>query len=162
MDDIDRLEEKLAEAQKETARQRGKYITAQVRLNELMDAVEKVASTLGGSNNHSINNLVNIFTRIKMEETKMKVGIVVELPDGRRGTVVYNGLDGVGIKWGEHKVTDDDIEGVGGLGVIGVNEPVASDDYEYKAEAMLRESYPSAELECVGETYRVIYKEEKE
>ena len=35
----------------------------------------------------------------------MKVGTIIELLDGKRGTVVYNGLDGVGIKWGEHNIT---------------------------------------------------------
>jgi hypothetical protein len=30
----------------------------------------------------------------------MKAGTHVRLPDGREGTVVYNGLDGVLIAWG--------------------------------------------------------------
>ena len=42
-----------------------------------------------------------------------KVGTIVRVPDGRIGTVVYNGLDGIGIKWGEHDVTIDDISGSG-------------------------------------------------
>ena len=39
----------------------------------------------------------------------MKPGIHIRLPDGREGTVVYHGLDGYGIKWGRHTLTDEDI-----------------------------------------------------
>ena len=35
----------------------------------------------------------------------MKAGTIVKLSDGRIGTVVYNSLDGVGIKWGEYNIT---------------------------------------------------------
>ena len=81
----------------------------------------------------------------------MKAGTKIKLKDGRIGTVVYNGLDGVGIKWGEHNITENNIIGSGGL----INEEIPP-DYEYFAEAMLRESYPGAELECVGEDYEII------
>lgn len=83
----------------------------------------------------------------------MKAGTVVKLPDGRIGTVVYNSLDGVGIKWGRHNITKEDIQGYGGLFS---NEKV-SDDYDLFPEAMLREQYPLADLECVGENYEIIY-----
>jgi len=33
-------------------------------------------------------------------DNSMKLGTVVRLPDGREGTVVFNSLIGVGIKWG--------------------------------------------------------------
>lgn len=81
----------------------------------------------------------------------MKPGVIVKLPDGRIGTVVYNGLDGVGIKWGEHDITLDDLQGNGGC----VQEDV-SDDYEWEPDAMLRKPYASAELECVGEDFMII------
>jgi hypothetical protein len=34
----------------------------------------------------------------------MKLGTRIKLSDGRIGTVVFNGLIGVGIKWGEHTI----------------------------------------------------------
>ena len=37
----------------------------------------------------------------------MKLGTIVELSDGRRGTVVYYSLDGNGIIWGEETVTPE-------------------------------------------------------
>jgi len=81
----------------------------------------------------------------------MKAGTIIELPDGRRGTVVYNSLDGVGIKWGEHKITENDIKGHGNL--FQENIP---DNYDLYPDAMLRNPYPSADLECVGTEYKII------
>lgn len=81
----------------------------------------------------------------------MKAGTIVKFADGRYGTVVYNGLDGVGIKWGQHQVTLDDLFGSGGM----LNETPPA-DYQWKAEAMLRDSYPGAEMPCVGKEYDVI------
>ena len=80
-----------------------------------------------------------------------KPGTIVELPDGERGTVVYNGLDGIGIKWGEHKVTIEQIKGNGGCFD---EKPLES--YEWFPDAMLRENYPNAELPCVGEDFKII------
>ena len=85
----------------------------------------------------------------------MKAGTVIRLPDGRYGTVVYKGLDGVGIKWGRHKVTMDDLFGSGGL----IYETPPS-GYQWKAEAMLRVPYKGAEMQCVGEEYEIIGSEE--
>lgn len=65
----------------------------------------------------------------------MTCGTIVRLPDGREGTVVYHQLDGYGIIWGRHVVTEDDLP-----------EP----------EAMLRDAYPSAHVECVGSEYEVV------
>lgn len=81
----------------------------------------------------------------------MKAGTIIKMHDGRIGTVVYNGLDGVGIKWGRFNITMDDIQGHGGL----FDEEIP-EDYDYYPDAMLRESYPSADLECVGIDYEVI------
>lgn len=67
----------------------------------------------------------------------MKPGTVVKLDsDGRVGTVVYHNLDGYGIIWGEHAVDENDLP-----------EP----------EAMLRDPYPGAEYECVGEDYEILF-----
>lgn len=65
----------------------------------------------------------------------MKINTLIELSDGRQGRTVYHNLDGYGIKWGDdtHDVND-------------LPEP----------DAMLRDKYPSAEYECVGEDYTII------
>lgn len=62
-------------------------------------------------------------------------GTIVQLPDGRLGTVVWHFLDGYGIVWGKRDVDPSDLP-----------EP----------EAMLRDQYPSAQYECVGTDY-VVY-----
>ena len=82
----------------------------------------------------------------------MKAGTIIELPDGRTGTVVYNSLDGVGIKWGKHNVTIKNIQGCGNL----FNNEKVADDYDLYPDAMLRESYPGADLECVGGEFKII------
>ena len=85
----------------------------------------------------------------------MRAGTIVKLPDGRLGTVVYNGLDGVGIKWGSHVVHQEDIVG-SGCALIGVRDQEPPEDYRWWPEAMLRNPYPSADLPCVGEEYEVV------
>ena len=80
-----------------------------------------------------------------------QVGTIVRLPDGREGTTVYNGLDGVGIKWGRHAVTMKDVRGTGGL----IRED-APRDYEWFPDAMLRDPYPGADLPCVGEDFEIV------
>ena len=84
----------------------------------------------------------------------MKAGTIIRLPDGRVGTVVYSGLDGVGIKWGEHRVTLDDVAG-SGCGMIGVYDDVP-DEYELFPDAMLRAPYRGASLECVGDDFELV------
>lgn len=86
----------------------------------------------------------------------MKPGTIIELPDGRIGTVVYNSLDGTGIKWGEHHITSDDIKGHGNLFR---EEP--PENYQFFAEAMLREPYQGTELPCIGETFKIISEPEE-
>lgn len=73
----------------------------------------------------------------------MKPGTLIQLPDGREGTVVYHGLDGYGIKWGRHVVPVDELK-----------RCEAGD--EWAPDAMLRDPYPHAiknGIECVGEEY---------
>ena len=82
----------------------------------------------------------------------MKPGTIVELPDGRRGTVVYHGLDGYGIQWGEIEV---DVEAIlKGHPVFDVTAP--KEPWEWEAEAMLREPYPGTVTECVGGDYVIV------
>jgi hypothetical protein len=83
----------------------------------------------------------------------MKAGTIVRLPDGREGTLVYNGLDGRGIKWGRHSIPP---EGVGGDSGLFRGSPRAPEGFNLFPDAMLREPYPSAELECVGEDFEVV------
>ena len=79
-----------------------------------------------------------------------RLGTQVRLPDGREGTVVYNGLDGVGIKWGLHEPTWDDYYNTNPM--FGD----APEDFKWHPDAMLREPYTTAELPCVGEKYEII------
>ena len=80
-----------------------------------------------------------------------RVGTIIELPDGRRGTTVFNGLSGIGIKWDEHDIPDGAIGGRGDL----FDEEVPA-DYEWMPDAMLREPYENADLPCVGEEFKII------
>lgn len=77
------------------------------------------------------------------------LGDFVEVPDGRVGTVVYNGLDGVGIKWGRLELTVEDRKII--LGMNPLFEK-ATEGYDWSPDAMLRKK--SLEkflgLECVG------------
>jgi hypothetical protein len=66
----------------------------------------------------------------------MQPNTIIQLPDGREGTVVYHHLDGYGIVWGQQGPFNED------------NLPAP--------EAMLREPYPSASLPCVGKHYVIL------
>lgn len=75
----------------------------------------------------------------------------MRLPDGREGTVVYHGLDGYGIVWGRQEVNVEAI--LGCCPVIGIHRV----DVDIPAvEAMLRDRYPSAQVECVGGEYEIV------
>jgi len=66
----------------------------------------------------------------------MKPNTLIELPDGRRGRVVYHNLDGYGVKFGEQEWPEDDLP-----------EP----------DAMLRDPWRNShQYEMVGEEYTVI------
>lgn len=86
-----------------------------------------------------------------------RVGTIIELPDGKRATTVFNGLAGIGVKWGEHTIPDGAIGGHGDL----FNEEVPV-GYEWKPDAMLREIYPGADLPCIGEKFVIIRRLSKE
>ena len=80
----------------------------------------------------------------------MKPGTIVRLPDGREGTVVYHGLDGYGIKWGRHDVDEAKI-----LETCGMFQG-APKYWPWLPEAMLRDPWPGADMECVGDDYEVV------
>jgi len=88
----------------------------------------------------------------------LSLGSFVKLPDGREGTVTFNGLIGVGIKWGRHHFNPAIFKGsVADLGMIGVTGPKPSEELEaLEPDALLRESWPNAPYECVGEDYEVL------
>lgn len=77
----------------------------------------------------------------------MKPGAIIELPDGRRGTLTYHNLDGRGGIWGEHDLS---------------HLPEGFDDGWPEPEFMLRDPYPSfaewhgPDCEAVGEDYVLV------
>ena len=81
----------------------------------------------------------------------MRPGTVVKLSDGRVGTVVYHGLDGYGIVWGNRKV---DVELVLSADSL-FRRPPPGYPRDLFPEAMLREPYEGADLPCVGDDYVV-------
>jgi hypothetical protein len=87
-----------------------------------------------------------------------RLGTIVKLPDGRIGTTVYNGLDGVGIKWGEHRPNPKDFDDTnGGLFDLPDDHPATRPDFPWYPDAMLRDPYPTAKLPCVGEEFEIIH-----
>ena len=88
----------------------------------------------------------------------MKLGTIVELPDGRIGTAVYKGTDGVGIKWGRHDPDPKDFEGTSG----NLFRSYVPDDWPWYPDAILREPWDGCEEygwtreQCVGEEYKII------
>jgi len=64
-----------------------------------------------------------------------KLGTIVKVPDGRVGTVVFNSLIGVGIKWGRHKPPVEDFEGTTG----GTVHEEPREDFPWKPDALLRD-----------------------
>jgi hypothetical protein len=88
----------------------------------------------------------------------MKLGTQIQFSDGRIGTVVYNSLIGVGIKWGRHDPDPADFEGTTGNTV---NEQMPK-DWQWEAEALLREPFEDIErygftaAQCVGRDFRVL------
>jgi hypothetical protein len=91
----------------------------------------------------------------------MKLGTIIELPDGRVGTVVYNSLIGVGIKWGEHYPDPSDFEGTSG-NLLNATVP---ENWPWEPDALLRQpwdgckKYGFTEDECVGDSFEIITKQ---
>lgn len=83
----------------------------------------------------------------------MKFGTHIVLPDGRKGTVVYHNLDGYGIVW-EHLDFGPD----GAWKAARKFNRGHRDDYPEipEPEAMLRDPWPGAKLECVGAEYTML------
>lgn len=82
----------------------------------------------------------------------MKPGTIIRLPDGREGTVVYHGLIGYGIAWGRVSVDVDATNATCPLFASNDEPPPGV----VEPEALLREPWATAPMECVGEEYEVV------
>jgi len=88
----------------------------------------------------------------------MKPGVIVKTKDGRIGTVVYNSLIGIGIKWGEHYPDPVDFEGTDGNTV----SEGAPEDWRWNPDALLRDPWEGCEKfgfkpeDCVGEQFTIV------
>ena len=78
----------------------------------------------------------------------MKLGTQIIFADSREATVVYNGLDGVGIKWGLHDPDPADFE----FNPLFGKPP---DGFQWFPDAMLRRGYKGERLPCVDMEYTV-------
>lgn len=85
----------------------------------------------------------------------MKPGTIVKLQDGRLGTVVYNGLEGEGIQFGERHLTDDELRLILGCNPL-FDHNAPTEDFDLEPEALLRDPYPGAKLECVGRVAEIV------
>lgn len=86
-----------------------------------------------------------------------RLGSIVRLPDGRIATTVYNGLDGIGIKWGRHEPPAEEFDGTsGGTVACADDSPARASDWPWKPDAMLRDPYPGAVIPCVGAQYELV------
>ncbi len=87
-----------------------------------------------------------------------KIGTHLRLPDGREGTTVFNGLCGVGIKWGLHNPPAEDFKDTYG----DLFASTVPDDFEWEADALLRDPWDGCERtgftadQCVGEKFTII------
>jgi len=88
----------------------------------------------------------------------MRLGTQIRLPDSREGTVVYNSLTGVGIKWGLHDPDPEDFEDTDGNTVTS-GSPAG---WQWEPDALLRDPWPHCTAfgwsneECVGNNYEII------
>lgn len=90
----------------------------------------------------------------------MKLGTQIQFSDGRIGTVVYNSLIGVGIKWGRHDPDPADFDGTNG-NTFDCNDCVPK-DWPWEPDALLREPWSGVErygftaAQCVGNDFRTL------
>ena len=86
------------------------------------------------------------------------MGALIELPDGRRGRIVYNGLDGQGINLSEKPLALEDREIL--LGTCPLFEEQQPENFPsyLVPKVMLRNKYTD-EIECVEE-YKIIQESE--
>lgn len=78
----------------------------------------------------------------------MKPNTVIELPDGRVGTICHNWLDGYGGKFGIFIFDETDLPGADFL----LREPTISEE----TKQALRANHENPGLEFVGESYKIM------
>lgn len=87
----------------------------------------------------------------------MKLGTQILFADGRTATVIYNGLIGVGIRWGLHDPDPIDFYGTSG-NTIAEHVPA---EWNWEPEAVLRhpwdgcQRYGFTREQCIGTDYVV-------
>ena len=89
----------------------------------------------------------------------LPLGSQVRLPDGREGTIVFNGLTGMGIKWGRHDPEPREFDGTfGDVGMPTADSPARQSDWPWEMDAMLREPELAKRLRlpCVGEEFELL------
>ena len=93
----------------------------------------------------------------------MKFGTIIDVPGRGRATVVYNGLDGCGIAWGEYSFTEEDEQIAVECATFNMFSERPWHPTEIPAAtALLREPFKNAHMECVGEDYEIISEKEHE
>lgn len=80
----------------------------------------------------------------------MKLNTVIELPDGRIGTICYNNLDGRGGVWGHHTFTLPP----GGFGDLPEPDFMLREPSE--KEMLIRMGGHKTDVECVGSEFEVV------
>ncbi|MCK9569396.1 hypothetical protein M0R72_10700 [Candidatus Pacearchaeota archaeon] len=90
----------------------------------------------------------------------MTLGTIIKLPDGRIGTICWRHLDGEGGVWGERDFSgieasiNDDLPAPEFL----LREKICKSGFDL--ESHLRAGSHRSDLECVGEDYEIIEKQE--
>jgi len=89
----------------------------------------------------------------------MRPGTIIQLQDGRIGTTVFNGLIGIGIKWGEHTLPEGILDETSAEFTSNIPE-----DFEWEPDAILRnpwdgcDRYGFTKEQCVGDNFVVLRK----
>jgi len=83
----------------------------------------------------------------------MRLNTIIQLPDGRIGTICYHFLDGDGGIWGEHHFE---------MPASGFGDSLPQPEFmlrEKKLESLLRRNSPHRlDVECVGEQCTILEK----
>lgn len=86
----------------------------------------------------------------------LDIGTMVRAADGREGPVVYHNLDGQGVRLGRGPLSEDEVAML--LRTTPVFSGTDDDGFpeELKPNAMLREQWPGATMECLGDDWEVV------
>ena len=81
-----------------------------------------------------------------------KLGTQIRLPDGRVGTVIYNSLSGIGIKFGLHNPSPKEFMETDG----NMSRRAKPEGFHWQPDAMLREPGTIPDIECVGAEFEIL------